>query len=313
MTRGTYQHYIPAAFIGRFSWDLSKRARSRPVWVRSVHAPRSYVSSASTIAGQIGLYDLSGDSLGSDRTVDIAWGYERALPAALDRLGRRDRLDGRLWVTALVPFVAGLFVRGPEFQQEFAKRIPPGVSALVGDIDNATKARLIDLQVLLAPVMAARWAVVHFPASAELITSDRGYALTTTPLGGFPSYVIPIDPHAALVVTPQRCGQNLAWSGERWIAEVARFDAAEAEAESLNRATAAFARHAVYGPTQAIVDAASDELGSAARLTAGLFEVLDPASHLYDYFRVLCLLDRGAPETQPSTPARAIPRSCGCV
>jgi len=235
MTRGTYQHFMPAAFVGRFSWDLSKRARSRPVWVRSVHAPRSYVSSASRIAGQIGLYDLSGDSLGSGGTVDIAWGYERTLPGALDRLVQRDGLEGRLWVTALVPFVASLFVRGSEFQQEFATRIPAAVSRLVGEVDNATNARLIDLQVLLAPVMAARWAVVHLPASAELITSDRGYALTTTPLGELPSYVIPIDPRTALVVTPQRCGQTLVWSGERWIAEVAHFDAPEAEAQSLNR------------------------------------------------------------------------------
>jgi tetratricopeptide (TPR) repeat protein len=38
------------------------------------------------------------------------------------------------------------------------------------------------------------------------------------------------------------------------------------------------------------VEAASRQLGMADRLTAGLFEALDPASHLYDYFRALAVL-----------------------
>jgi hypothetical protein len=118
---GTYQHYLPASLLGRFSWQATKRARNRPLWVSSLETPRPYVSSASKIAGEVGLYDVTDGSLGADDSVDVAWGYERSLPQALDSLEAetRDPVDARRWRTAAVPFVAGLFARGPEFQQEF--------------------------------------------------------------------------------------------------------------------------------------------------------------------------------------------------
>jgi hypothetical protein len=289
-TVGTYQHYLPAAFLGRFSADTKKSPRSRPLWVRSLAAPRSHVSSASKVGGDIGLYDVDDDSLGPEKTLDYAWGYESFVPRALDALELRDpQLDARGWLLGAVPFVAGLFARGPEFQKEFAERLPAELrknSPHLGP-NSATGARLVDLQILLAPILAARWAVVHFPGDAELITSDRGYALTTTPGGGLPSYAIPIGRHAALVVTPRDRGTLIRWSDESWVVDIAHFDADLSEAEGLNHAIGGFARQAVFGPSQEAVDKVGAHLGKADRLTAGLFVVLDPASHLYDYFRVL--------------------------
>ena len=124
-TAGTYQHYLPAAFLRRFSADAKKSARSRPLWVRSLAAARSHVSSASKVGGEIGLYDVDDDSLGPERTLDFAWGYESFVPGALDALEQRDQPpDARGWLFGAVPFVAGLFARGPEFQNEFAERLP---------------------------------------------------------------------------------------------------------------------------------------------------------------------------------------------
>jgi len=68
-----------------------KSARSRPLWVRSLAAPRSHVSSASKVGGEIGLYDVDDDSLGPERTLDFAWGYESFVPRALDTLEQRDQ------------------------------------------------------------------------------------------------------------------------------------------------------------------------------------------------------------------------------
>jgi len=289
-TVGTYQHYLPAAFLGRFSADTKKSARSRPLWVRSLAAPRSHVSSASKVGGEIGLYDVDDDSLGPEKTLDYAWGYESFVPRALAALELRDpHPDARGWLLGAVPFVAGLFARGPEFQMEFAERLPAELrknSPHLGGANSATGARLVDLQVLLAPILVSRWAVMHFPGDAELITSDRGYALTTTPGGGLPSYAIPIGRHAALVLTPRDRGTLIRWSDESWVVEIAHFDADLSEAERLNHAIGGFARQAVFGSSQEAVDEVS-ALGKADRLTAGLFVVLDPASHLYDYFRVL--------------------------
>jgi len=208
---GTYQHYLPAALLGRFSWDPHKAARKRPLWVFSSEAQRPYVSAASNVAGKVGLYDIADGSVGDSDTVDIAWGYERSLPQALDSVEqRREPFDGHQWLTVAVPFVAGLFARGPEFHQEFAQRLPPKVRGEPWNGEsNATRARLIDLQVLLAPIMAARWAVVHFSPGAELVTSDRGYALTATPVGELPSYVVPISRRSAVLITPRPRGAPL--------------------------------------------------------------------------------------------------------
>ena len=142
------------------------------------------------------------------------------------------------------------------------------------------------MQLLFAPILAARWAVVHFLGDADLVISDRGYVLTTSPDGGSPSYAIPIGRHAALIVTP-RDGTLIRWSGESWVVNIEHFDADPGDAEALNQAIGAFGRQAVFRSSQAAVDKAGADLGEADRLTAALFVALDPASHLYDYFRVL--------------------------
>jgi len=106
-----------------------------------------------------------------------------------------------------------------------------------------------------------------------------------------------------VLITPRPRGAPLTWTGRRWTAELEHFDAADEEVAALNRAMGAFARHAVFGPTQSAVVAASADLAAADRLTAGLFEVLDPASHLYDYFRVLAALGSAPAEDGPVTSA----------
>jgi hypothetical protein len=62
-TVGTYQHYLPAAYLGRFSADTKKAARDRPLWVRSLAAPRPHIAAASKVGGEVGLYDVKDDSL----------------------------------------------------------------------------------------------------------------------------------------------------------------------------------------------------------------------------------------------------------
>jgi len=278
--------------LGRFSSQTTGRRRRGLLWVKSVSARDPYRRAAEKLAAQVGLYDVGDSSLGPGGTADIAWGYERYLQAALDTLADRDaRLDGQLWARGAVLFLAGLFVRGPEFQDEFARRI----AAISRDLrmdgaSNAVAGRLIDFQLLLAPVLAARWTVLHFGPTVELITSDRGYALTSTPDGSEHAYVVPIDRHTALVVAPRSAGVPLFWREGSWSAQVEHRDAPDAEAPALNRAIAAFAIEAVFGSRRETVEAVAGQVGAAPRLSAGLFAGLDPVSHLYDYFRVLAAL-----------------------
>lgn len=302
-TRGTRQHYLPASYLAQFSADVSKPRRRRRLWVSRLGVVDPYVRVVDTLANERGLYDLTGisggDAVSRAGTVDIAWRYEQRLPEKLEELQARQTLDGHTWLTVLVPFVAGLFVRGPDFSQEFWERIPMDLDGLTVDrSDNATAARLMDFQLLLARVMAARWVVLHFPAGAELVTSDRGFALTSTPDGAEHGYLVPISRRTAIVVVPRTCGCPLRWTDERWVAQVEHRDVAAAEAPALNQAMGAFARHEVYGETRKAVTEASRQLAQAPYLGTGLFEPIDPASHPYDYFRVLSLIGAGPDEAQ---------------
>lgn len=301
-TRGTNQHFIPAAYLGRFSVEAEGRARKRTVWARNTQAPNSFPSRAENLASQIGLYDVEDASMGQGRTADIAWAYESGLPGALDQLADAGApLDGEVWTTVLVPFVAGLFVRGPNFQQLFQARFPENFDAAVlkSREDNATAARLIELQELLAPVMTAHWTVLHFSKSVDLVTSDTGWAAATTPVGD--SYVVPLDCHTALALTPAIRRLILGRTDASWKAEVNHVQVNNHEATRLRRAIGAFAWHAVYGPTKESVDDAAQELGNAPRIGPSLFGAavdIEHECHLYDYFRVMSAIASPLDETQ---------------
>ena len=301
--RGERQHYVPASFIARFSSQQTGQTRKRRLWVRESGAERAYSKPARKLAYEIGLYDVENDSMGSKKTLDIAWNYETSLPAALDALTNRQPLDGLLWASTLVPFVAGLFVRGPDYPAQYAQRFPISPETLVQGLsvaDNATAGRLINLQELLAPTMASKWSVVHFPAGTELITSDTSFALMG-PAAHWPAitgYVIPISRTATLVVSPQVRRTVLEWTDGRWVVPLVHIDGLLNEIAGLKRAIGAFALHQVYGPTPESVDDVAAVLGAAPTQGAGVAGSMIEADfrcHFYDYFRVLSIL-RKAPE-----------------
>lgn len=301
-TWGTNQHFIPAAHLGRFSWETQDRLRKRRVWTRDSRAPRSFPRRAEDLARQIGLYDFNDNSMGRCRTADIAWGYESTLPQAIEQLvDAGSPMDGEVWTSTLVPFVAALFIRGPNFKDLFEARFPPDFlsAAIRSREDNATAARLIELQQLLAPVMTAQWTVLHFSRSIELVTSDTGWATATTPVGD--SYVVPLDRHTVLAVTPTIRRQILRRVDASWEAEVNHVQVDDREAAGLRRAIGAFAWHAVYGPTQDAVDDAGQDLGQAPQIGPGLFGAsggIDLECHLYDYFRVMSAVASSGGEAQ---------------
>jgi hypothetical protein len=290
---------MPAAYLGRFSWKDSKRPRERPLWAWDLRSFRPFIITAKDAAWQIGLYDAESKWIGGSPTLDVAWGYESSLPRALDSLANSPIVDGQLWTLTLVPFVAGLFVRGPDFHQQYRQRFPEGLETVAPAIlrpDHSTAGRLLDFQHLLAPVMTSRWTVLHFAPSAELVTSDTGFATASTPVGE--SYVVPLDRCTALVITPSTSRQVLSWVDGHWVALLEHYDVADSDVPDLKRAMGAFARHAIYGPTRESVEQASQQLAAAPHVgPAMLGAEVDLGCHLYDYFRVVSALQ--------STPADA--------
>lgn len=145
--------------------------------------------------------------------VDQVWtGYESHLPRAIAQLTHRGRpLAADVWLRTLVPFVTGLFVRTPDYFNDLDGQH----TTAFGDTSDVTSepyehantSRLMVMQRLLAPVCAARWIVLHAPASERHITNDRGLARaldshTELPYG----WTIPLNPTAALAVMPRMRG-----------------------------------------------------------------------------------------------------------
>jgi hypothetical protein len=132
--------------------------------------------------------------------------------------------------------------------------------------------------------------------SAELVTSDIGFATASTPVGD--SYVVPLDRCTALAITPSTSRQVLSWVDGHWVALLEHYDVADSDVPDLKRAMGAFARHAVYGPTRESVEQASQQLAAAPHVGAAMLGTkVDLGCHLYDYFRVVSALQ--------STPADA--------
>jgi len=55
----TNHHYLPAAFIGRFSLSTTVRVRKRAVWMYSSKAQKLLLVSAETIGHRKSLYNLA--------------------------------------------------------------------------------------------------------------------------------------------------------------------------------------------------------------------------------------------------------------
>jgi hypothetical protein len=115
-------HYLPAAFLARFSYEKSMPMRNRRVWVLRAGQTRAHPQRAEKVGFVNNLYYLRSPGFSSPDIVDETWqGYEQRLGDALDILLDRSvpSIDAETWLRVLVPFVAGLFVRGPEFKKQY--------------------------------------------------------------------------------------------------------------------------------------------------------------------------------------------------
>jgi hypothetical protein len=276
------RHYIPAAYIGRFSASASSRARDRPVWVRRRKPTKPFQRAASDLGYEINLYDYSYHADGTVRSIDDAWGYERELTAALDALAKESHdIDAALWSYVLIPFVAGLLMRGPD----------------IGGENGAEEGRLLEFQELLAPFAAAKWTVLHFKSAPPLVTSDRGWSTAIAPYAG---HVVPLDPRTLLVVEPTRRRTILRWTERGWRAPVVHRSPPGFEVDAWNATISAGAREQIFGPTETAVERAAEHLEDRRPSSpfADFVDQMDLGCHLYDYFRILSAISRTLPDAQ---------------
>lgn len=252
-------HHLPATFLATFSTDTSTpERRKRLLWAGEKEesgAGRAFRAPAAKLGAEKNLYTVLAAGHNPEMVDDTWTGYEGRLAHAAERL-LAGSVDARTWARVLVPFVACMVVRGPDFSGRFGRRLAAlGVDDIDGGYtraDNVNLARLLELQKLLGPVAVAKWVVFRFDGP-PLITNDLGYARFRNPGGGH-GMAIPLGPSHALVVVPRSKGRVAVARACEWVPSVEYTRGTAGDRERLNRAVSAAALRFVFGGTRRVVE-----------------------------------------------------------
>jgi len=239
-------HYIPALLLGRFSNDLDDRVRNRTVYVCRRGSGRVRPSRVSRLGYVNNLYGANNSSLNVDSSLT---GYERQLRTTLDRVERAHKIDLETWLRVLVPFVASMFVRGFEFSERFEAR--PIVNAVraagLVDEDNTNRARLMEMQLLLAPVMCARWVVMHHRGQETFIINDLGLMGTRDVPRAESGWAIPIGLRTIIGIFPRQIATIAHHQRGSWVPVLEHREVGTHEFHGANQGMAHFATQWIAG------------------------------------------------------------------
>src|SRR5215212_4519681 len=243
-------HYLPATFLASFSLDSAvPRRRNRHLSVGDKQQDRVFRTSAANVAAIRNLYALIATEFDAEM-VDSIWSeYERNLHDAITHL-IEGRLNAKTWIRVLVPFVACLLVRGPDFDKRFEGRMSSlGLdeeSELLSE-DNTNFARVIELQRLLGPVAVAKWKVIRTRGSGHLITNDLGYAPFANRPAGESGIAIPLDLSHVLAVIPRDESQVAVVRSGEWVPDIEYTETLPGNHDGLNQTLSATAQRFIFG------------------------------------------------------------------
>jgi hypothetical protein len=141
-------HFLPATYLACFSTDVNPERRQRMLAVGDKKEGKVFNAPASKVCGINDLYTLTENKTNPD-LVDSAWTfYEKGLASALDQL-IKGTITCQIWANTLIPFVTGLLIRGPDFNERFENRIIRLGVAELAPSDNTNVARLFENQRLV--------------------------------------------------------------------------------------------------------------------------------------------------------------------
>ncbi len=254
-----FQHFLPATYLAFFSSQISTPRRNSVIWVGDKLSGKIFQSKVGSIAAINNFYTLlAQDKSNNDpNMIDKIWGaYEAGLAEAIKQL-ITNTIDGETWIRTLVPFVASLFVRGPDFNNRFKSRFSfhDDTSNDAKEIrqwpvsdDNINQARAIELQRLLAPISAAKWTVFKTSGSESLITSDLSFALYTDPQTQEQGVAIPLaHDHILAIVLKQRWVVAEFVDG-KWFPNITYITLDDDNHKGFNEAISALSQKWLYGP-----------------------------------------------------------------
>ena len=242
-------HYLPATYLASFSNECTSPRRERTIAVGDKRSKRVFRASVAKIGAIQNFYSLA-DEPEKPQLLETAWrDYETNLANAVEQLITR-KLDARTWAGVLVPFVAGMLVRGPDFNERFEVRIRSlGVSA---GPDNTTRARYLELQRLLGPIVAAKWIVMKTRGGGSLITNDVGFAPFAN-LQRETGLVVPLGHAYVLGIIPRRRGAIVEARNGKWWPLIEHVELYPENHRDLNITLALGARRFIFGADESTV------------------------------------------------------------
>jgi hypothetical protein len=243
-------HYLPATYLAFFSNEQTLPRRERRIAVGDKKSGRVFRASAAKVGAIQGFYACLEQNPSDPQLLERSWAdYETNLARTVEELVNR-HIDAVTWAGVLVPFVAGLLVRGPDFNKRFERRIGP-LRDLVGR-DNTNQARLFELQRLLGPVLAAKWVVMTVQGEGSVITNDIGFAPFRSPQGEV-GLAIPVGHRHLVGVIPCRSRAVVAAKGGKWWPIIQYVRLRKDNHDGFNSGSARQARRFIFGVDEATV------------------------------------------------------------
>jgi tetratricopeptide (TPR) repeat protein len=262
-------HYLPATFLSNFSLDENTiPRRKRKIFVGDKKSKNIFPVSCENAGAINNLYTRLYYKKDPE-FIEKIWGnYETKLHIAIPRLITGD-LDAKTWIRFLVPFVACMLVRGPDFNVRFKNRIESLLGEemsinYLGKI-NIDGARFLELQRLLFPVTAAKWIVIHAPGNEQLMTNDLGYCPFLHPKSLDYGLAIPLGKNFVLAISPRKRGQILKKLGEKWRPIIQYTTNRCDNNHDLNRSIVSMAQRFIFSPNDELVDKYLKESNNLSR------------------------------------------------
>jgi hypothetical protein len=241
-------HYLPATYLASFSDEEVVPRRERRILCGDIQTKKCRWDKVGNIAAENDFYRVESKDL---FPVDSVWGgYESQFATALEEL-ISGSLEAEKWLRVLVPFVAGILVRGPDFNQRFTRRVQK--LQFTPDKDNINSVRLIELQRLLAPVLVARWQVFEINGSENLIANDIGFAPYTDTNTGSLGITVPLNKQYTLALTPKLERPIIVAREDRWFPLIEYTKLKLNNQDDLNKTLAVGARRFIFGSNESTI------------------------------------------------------------
>jgi len=302
------QHYLPATYLAFFSYDNSGARRERRLFVGDRHSNKIFVEKTGNICG---IHDLYKTTLMDELDIDKSWSYyEAELDFAIELLLNQN-IGALAWAKVLVPFVAGLLIRGPDFSYRLQSRFQD-----LGEISRRADpniGRMFELQRLLSIIATSKWIVADPSSSNELITNDLGYIPFGNPRNYEAGMAIPMGKKIILMIVPQLFRRIAYYSQGEWKPHIEYVKLDIGDSNSFNHMMGIYSQRFIFGSNEKIILEnlrGSKEIVSPMEPAELGFPVEYGMNHEMTWYKMIKFFSNSKPEeyTQAYLDLRTIPK-----